>query len=137
MTMQPSGEALSRPYCTTSRCHPLLIQPVVSGSQCWCYCPRRASADIRRAARPPSLAFSFWVHPPELVVFAVLVILSHIFDASAGPLCSGLQMAGRAGRRGLDTVGTVVIACWDDLPEEVEIKKMLTGRWLLRGAGCL
>ncbi len=36
-------------------------------------------------------------------------------------------MAGRAGRRGLDTVGTVVIACWDDLPDEVDVKRMLTG----------
>ena len=24
-------------------------------------------------------------------------------------------MAGRAGRRGLDPVGTVIIACWDDV----------------------
>jgi antiviral helicase SKI2 len=43
-------------------------------------------------------------------------------------------MAGRAGRRGLDTVGTVVIACWDELPEEVDVKRMMMGE--LRGCGC-
>jgi len=38
------------------------------------------------------------------------------------------QMAGRAGRRGLDPVGTVLIACWDDIPDEGELRKLLTGR---------
>ncbi|KAK9806276.1 hypothetical protein WJX72_008182 [[Myrmecia] bisecta] len=38
------------------------------------------------------------------------------------------QMAGRAGRRGLDTVGTVVLACWEEIPDEGEIKKLLTGK---------
>ena len=37
-------------------------------------------------------------------------------------------MAGRAGRRGLDPVGTVIIACMADVPEEGEIRTLLTGR---------
>ena len=38
------------------------------------------------------------------------------------------QMAGRAGRRGLDKVGTVIVACTTDIPEEGEIRTLLTGR---------
>lgn len=37
------------------------------------------------------------------------------------------QMAGRAGRRGLDKVGTVLVAAWSELPAEVTIKQLLTG----------
>ena len=38
------------------------------------------------------------------------------------------QMAGRAGRRGLDPVGTVIIACWEDVPDEGELRRLLTWR---------
>ena len=37
-------------------------------------------------------------------------------------------MAGRAGRRGLDAVGHVVIACWDTIYEEEALKGLLLGR---------
>lgn len=37
-------------------------------------------------------------------------------------------MAGRAGRRGLDEVGTVLIACFDDtLPDESVLRTLLVG----------
>ncbi len=36
-------------------------------------------------------------------------------------------MAGRAGRRGLDPVGTVAIACWDDVPPLQDLHTMLKG----------
>eukprot|EP00898_Chlorokybus_atmophyticus_P001683 jgi/Chlat1/2515/Chrsp175S02429 len=38
------------------------------------------------------------------------------------------QMAGRAGRRGIDTVGMVVVMCWDDLVSEADIKNLLMGK---------
>ncbi len=38
------------------------------------------------------------------------------------------QMAGRAGRRGLDKVGTVILTCWKEVPPAVALSKMLTGK---------
>ncbi|KAF5841458.1 NUC185 domain-containing protein [Dunaliella salina] len=38
------------------------------------------------------------------------------------------QMAGRAGRRGLDAVGNVVVAAWDNIPGESDLRNILTGR---------
>lgn len=38
------------------------------------------------------------------------------------------QMAGRAGRRGLDTTGMVIIACSSDVPDEFDLRTMILGK---------
>jgi antiviral helicase SKI2 len=37
------------------------------------------------------------------------------------------QMAGRAGRRGLDKTGTVVVMCRDEVPDESDLRRVIVG----------
>lgn len=37
------------------------------------------------------------------------------------------QMAGRAGRRGLDKTGTVIVMCRDEVPDENDLRRIIVG----------
>lgn len=37
------------------------------------------------------------------------------------------QMAGRAGRRGLDKIGSVVVMCRDEIPDEKDLRLVMVG----------
>lgn len=43
-----------------------------------------------------------------------------------------IQMAGRAGRRGQDDTGTVIILCKQAVYEDTDLKEMMTGQVVLR-----
>ena len=48
-----------------------------------------------------------------------------------------VQMAGRAGRRGLDSTGMVILLCKGDVPESSELHRMILVSYCLHSNSCL
>lgn len=70
-----------------------------------------------------------------------LKVIDFVFLVLSFPLRRDLlpgeytQMAGRAGRRGLDKVGTVIITCWSEPPQLINLKVRSTSSLLVLGLG--
>ena len=57
------------------------------------------------------------------------VVLYGVPPLSVVPAGEYIQMAGRAGRRGLDPTGTVIVLCKHEVPDESELHTMMLGQW--------
>lgn len=65
--------------------------------------------------------------PAKSVVFDSLIK----FDGKEKRLLTSaeyIQMAGRAGRRGIDEKGTVIIMAKDDMQPAIKVERMITGK---------
>ena len=65
--------------------------------------------------------------PAKTVVFDSI----HKYDGSEKRMLlpsEYIQMAGRAGRRGLDKTGTVIIICREDMPTENNLIQLMKGK---------
>lgn len=89
---------------------------------------------LRQCLWKNSLTFSFRFDAVNVKCFYIL--LQVVFDTlrkfdgkEFRQLLPGeyTQMAGRAGRRGLDKIGTVILMCRDELPEENDLKCVIVG----------
>lgn len=64
--------------------------------------------------------------PAKTVVFDSILKFDGLSERLLLP-SEYIQMAGRAGRRGLDENGNVLILCKGDVPREDELLSMMTG----------
>lgn len=75
-----------------------------------------------------------YAHLPAHPALLLSQLLTPMLVPCAPSWCPSLpentwpQMAGRAGRRGLDAVGTVLLVAWEEPPPEGEVRGLLTGR---------
>ncbi|XP_041969235.1 helicase SKI2W [Aricia agestis] len=64
--------------------------------------------------------------PARTVVFDDITKFDGVQSRALAP-AEYIQMAGRAGRRGLDDTGTVIILCKDSVPDQMTLKSMMLG----------
>ncbi|XP_045527687.1 helicase SKI2W [Pieris brassicae] len=64
--------------------------------------------------------------PARTVIFDDVTKFDGLQSRSLVP-AEYIQMAGRAGRRGLDDTGTVIILCKDGVPDQMTLKEMMLG----------
>jgi len=66
--------------------------------------------------------------PAKTVVFDSIYKYDGLCERLLAP-SEYIQMAGRAGRRGLDSCGNVLIVCKGSIPSEEELRSMMIGNY--------